>query len=139
MTQKQGGKGKSSSQSDKNYWNRVKLEGGAERRREKRIARHRVRMGLNISQIALATNPPSHRFPHKPRPLEKVVFSGKVPDYADIPLHVVFVAGVLIEISPKQSTAETAFSGKFSHLEASHEILWPTYGRRTLVTSANQR
>jgi hypothetical protein len=127
MAQKQGGKGKASSQSDKNYWARVKARGGVSTHKE-------------ANQKAQKKNPvrAAGDYPRKPierKPAERVVFSGPVKDQRGIPLHRVTCNGVILELSPKHSDAITAVSDIIPRLDYAHVVVNPLTGKISPVSS----
>lgn len=75
---KTGGNKKTSSLSDQNYWKRAALSKFSETHRERRMAKHAKRMGLNKAQMAQATLPAT--FPKLPisKPVERVMFKSDV-------------------------------------------------------------
>lgn len=75
---KTGGNKKTSSPSDQRYWQRAALSKFSETHRERRMAKHAKRMGLNKAAMAQATLMPS--FPKRPitKPDERVMFKSDV-------------------------------------------------------------
>lgn len=130
MAQKQGGKGKASSPSDQAYWKRVRPEA----QREKRMARHALRMGLTTREMAIACQTPD--FPRKPLPreIERVTFPQAVrQNSAGLFNQMLFVEGVLVEISPKATDIATAKAQTFSRLGYAHYSLNPLSGEARLM------
>lgn len=97
----QGGKGKQSSQSDKNYWTRLKASGGVSRRKAAKIAAAAKRKQGVIDY----GRPPAEFSP------PRVVFSGqpsvnfpKLAEQGYFP-HFVIVAGVTVDVLPRETDA----------------------------------
>jgi len=102
MAQKQGGKGKSSSQSDRNYWARIKAGGGVTKAKAARIKN----AGKTATVIDYGRKPQS-------KPLESVVFSGQVSDNFPkwgIPPVFVISDGVTIDVRARETEALATFS-----------------------------
>ena len=114
MAQKQGGKGKQSSPSDKAYWAR---KGTGASQKTRKIEQHARRMGKTLKQLetAGAFGTPSFPRVQVPRELEKVVFSGTVKDnfpawavYGHIP-HFIISDGVTIGVEARETDAMQVF------------------------------
>jgi len=109
MSQKQGGKGKQSSQSDKNYWARVSARPGKiSKTKELRAARHAKRMGITLAQLqasgACQSSPVFPRVAQK-RPVERTVFSGSgIPKHPPENPAILICEGVTIDIGPTART-----------------------------------
>ncbi len=134
MPSKQGGKGKQSSPSRKASHQRGPARTAANRL--KKIARHAKRMGLSQAQIGAATQTPE--FPRVQAKPEKtrVSFGGQISaNYSGLPMHLVFVSGHLVEISPHSVDADRAKREANTRHAYSHELLNPLTGRRTLIAS----
>jgi hypothetical protein len=107
MAQKQGGKGKQSSQSDKNYWARIKAAGGQSKRKLRNIARNKAGKSGAID--------------YGPKPfktvLQRVVFSGTVKDNfpawnieGKYPPHFIIADGITIGVEERESDALKIFN-----------------------------
>ncbi len=97
----QGGKGKQSSQSDKNYWARLKAGGGISKRKAKNIAAAGKRKQGTIDY--------GRKIPEAS--LQRVVFSGQPKEnfpasagHGYFP-HFVIVAGVTVDVLPRETDA----------------------------------
>lgn len=97
----QGGKGKQSSQSDKNYWARLKAGGGVSKSKARKIAAAGKRKQGTIDY----GRPPAEFSP------QRVVFSGqpsvnfpKLAEQGYFP-HFVIVAGVTVDVLPRETDA----------------------------------
>ena len=97
----QGGKGKQSSQSDKNYWARLKASGGVSKSKARKIAAAAKRKQGVIDY---------GRKPAEFSP-QRVVFSGqpqenfpKLAEQGYFP-HFVIVAGVTVDVLPRETDA----------------------------------
>lgn len=104
MASSQGGKGKTSSQSDKNYWSRLNTAGGKTRRKAARSA--------SGAKSALAID-----YGRKPqsKPLESVVFSGQVSlNFPKLGIPPVFVIsdGVTIDVQARETDALLTFNSR---------------------------
>lgn len=101
MAAKQGGKGKTSSQSDKNYWSRLNASGGKTRQKTARSSAG----GKSALSINYGRKPQS-------KPLESVVFSGQVsanfPKWGVPPVFVIS-DGVTIDVQARETDAMTTF------------------------------
>lgn len=101
----QGGKGKKSSQSDKNYWARLKAAGGVSKRKAGKIAAASKRKQGTIDYGRI---PPKENLP-------RVVFSGMVGENfpKQAPLghfpHLVIVAGVTVDVCARETDALASF------------------------------
>jgi hypothetical protein len=87
MSAKSGGNKKVSSPSTQGYWKRAKMGNFSETHRQRRIDRHRRRMGLNIAQISKAIA--VHTMPKikETKSQEYVVFTGLVPEHRWLDRH----------------------------------------------------
>ncbi len=145
QSQKQGGKGKSSSPSDLSYWKRI----SPERQRTKRIARHAKRLlkqdpyykGMpNALNAAINGCEPkgkiSYGHARKPLPLTKTVLSDNIRTTVHFPVHIVISEGVCVEISPRQSDAVARINMLAPSQQYSHELLHDS-GRRELISARN--
>jgi hypothetical protein len=104
---KSGGNKKTSSPSDQNYWKRAAASKFNETHRERRIAKHHKRMGLNNTSNARGPLT-SIAYPKKSleKPIERVMFKGDVPEmrtfdeYGNITSYPTFVIkqGVVTDI-----------------------------------------
>lgn len=97
----QGGKGKQSSQSDKNYWARLKSSGGVSKSKARKIAAAGKR---KQGVIDYGRKPAEFSLP-------RVVFSGqpkenfpKMAEQGYFP-HFVIVAGVTVDVLPRETDA----------------------------------
>jgi hypothetical protein len=100
------------------------------------MARHAKRMGLDKAAMVKACAMPE--FPRVSAPVQKtrVSFGGPVSaNHSGLPMHLVFVSGVLVEISPHSIDADRAKREANTRHGFSHELLNPLTGRRTLVAS----
>jgi hypothetical protein len=124
MASKQGGKGKQSSQSDKNYWARIKARGGVSARKEKNIKR------------AGKGSPDFPRI-HTSRPVERVVFSSPVARvaYDGEPVHWLIVEGQTIATETSAGRIAAAISALAPRLAYRHVSVSPITGRQVLVSS----
>lgn len=131
MANKQGGKGKKSSPS--RAASHVRGPKRTEINREIKMARHARKHGLTKAQMAEACQ--GVKYPRVSKPFEgqRVVLSQTVKETQG-PHHLVIVAGVLVNISEKQSEAISTINSLHSRLGYSHEILHDL-GRRTLVSA----
>lgn len=132
MASKQGGKGKQSSPSRKASHQRGPARTAANK--ALKMARHARRMGLGKAAMVKACTMPE--FPRAMKTLEKtrVSFSAPVSGKPYLgPLHLVFVSGVLVEISPHRADADRAKREVNTRNSLSHELLNPLSGRRTLI------
>jgi hypothetical protein len=100
----QGGKGKSSSQSDKNYWARLKAAGGVSPAKKRKIAEAAKRK----QGVIAYGRPPTEFSP------QRVVFSGTPKeDFPKAALvgyfpHFVVVAGVTVDVLSRETDAITS-------------------------------
>jgi hypothetical protein len=101
MAAKQGGNGKQSSQSDKNYWARLKAAGGSTKHKAARIkASAKSVAGIDYGRAV------------KPRPVESVVFSGTVKENFpkwEIPPVFVIADGITIDVQARENDAMVTF------------------------------
>lgn len=144
MSQKQGGKGKSSSPSDIGYWKRVSPEA----QRAKRIARHAarlIRLGHfasipNALKAAINSCEPKGKIDygrHIPKPDHRhMVMTEAIKRTARFPLHIVISEGVTIAWSENQSDAITAIALMAPRRQYTHDLLYDT-GRRQVISSRN--
>jgi hypothetical protein len=128
MAQKQGGKGKSSSQSDLNYWNRLKLSGGRSKRKLRNLK--------NAGKLA-GSVPDYGRKPAKGKSPERVVFSGQTAKQSGAFLHIIRCNGVILEISPRLSDVIFSRDRIAPKLDYTHGILNPLTGRVLPIASRN--
>lgn len=131
MAQKQGGKGKSSSPSDQAYWKRVRPEA----QREKRMARHAKRQGLNKAQMAEACTMPDFPKIRAERPTRPEIPSLVRIDSAGFPIHAVYVEGVCVEFSQWRTDADDAKRKTMSRLSYEHRVISPISGQSRLIES----
>jgi len=70
------------------------------------------------------------------RPMESVILSDNIKrDWSNIPVHMLFVSGHLVEVSPHASDIAKALTTVGTRHSYSHEILHPHFGRREIVES----
>lgn len=132
MAQKQGGKGKSSSPSRQASHKRGPARTAANK--ERKMARHARRQGLDKAQMALACIPPTFPRLRVSRPAERVTFQSPIKaNFAGLPVHILRVSGVVTEISLHRADVEKAKGETHSKLAFSHGFLSPLTGRQYLI------
>lgn len=132
MAQKQGGKGKSSSPSRQASHKRGPARTAANK--EKKMASHARRQGLNKAQMALACGRPEFPRLRVSRPAERVTFQSPIKaNFAGLPVHILRVSGVVTEISLHRADVEKAKGETHSKLGFSHGLLSPLTGRQYLI------
>ena len=132
MAQKQGGKGKQSSQSDKNYWSRISSRPGKVSARK---AANQKRSGINVCTYG--------KIPRSKKPAESAIFSQslieprKRQDGRELSL--IICNGILLDITPRETDAAIVAGSILPGLGWTHTRLNPLSGRNTLIASRNFR
>ena len=132
MAKKQGGKGKQSSQSDKNYWSRISSRPGKVSARK---AANQKRSGINIPNYGKKAR--------APKPIERVIFSQNLipakdrQDNREVSL--VICNGVLLDITQRETTAAIVAGSILPGLAWTHSRLNHLTGRQTLIASRTFR
>ena len=130
-----GSKGNKKRSSPSRAASHQRARANAETRRKARIARHRARMGLNITQTAAAT---SHTCPVRktaPRIDSFTVFSSPVP--GDIrkypgPVYILLSNGATLDIGPDYARVRDS-APRHTATPFTLEKINPTSGVRTLL------
>ena len=121
------GNGKYSSQSDQNYWSRMKTGKSPSKKR-----------GLAQAGKLAGFVPDYGPKPRAARPVERFVMAGAKPsNQAGLFLHILRCEEVLIELTSKLSEVVSAKERISPRLNYTHGVLNPITGKVSLVTARN--
>lgn len=126
---------KSSSPSDKAYWQRRKLSPGTWK--ERKALRHCARMGKTKAQLAATGAFSTPTFPkiHTPRAIESVTFTGAVRgNWENLPVQMLIVDGKTVEVSLHSSDIDNAKREISPRLSYRHVSVSPVSGHQTLIS-----